>query len=188
MLAEVFALAAMGCYITNFDNILLVVSSGGRLHAARSALVFFIMLTLAILAGLFISLGVDTALPSAISWVGLVPVSMGIYELFARSRKADHPPSLQAGSAIALALPLAANSLDTVAVQAALFSDIANRYHAAAIAGAFSAAATLTLLAWYIISVPSAARRLIPLAEKWRPWLLMIIGILILTDTGFDAI
>ncbi len=57
-----------------------------------------------------------------------------------------------------------------------------------ALAGALSAAAALTLLAWYIISVPSGARRVIPLAEKWRPWLLMAIGVLILTDTGFDAI
>ena len=50
------------------------------------------------------------------------------------------------------------------------------------------AAATLAALAWYIISSPAAAKRVLPLAARWRPWLLIVIGILILTDTGFDAI
>ena len=181
-------LAALGCIVTNFDNILLVVSNGGRASAFRSSAAFISVLALAILAGFAISLGVDVTIPDAIAWVGLIPVSMGVYELFARAKSPDPSSRRQAVTMAALALPLAANSLDTVAVQAVLFSDISSQYHGPALAGAFSAAAALAALAWYIISSPAAAKRVLPLAARLRPWLLIVLGILILTDTGFDAI
>ena len=87
-----------------------------------------------------------------------------------------------------LALPLAANSMDTMAVQAALFSDISTRYHVAALSGAFAAAVALALLAWFIISSPAMAKHVLPVAARLRPWLLIVIGAIILMDTGFDAI
>ncbi len=188
MSVEAFALAALGCLVTNFDNILLVVSGGGRLSALRGSLAFVVVLSLAILVGFAISLGIDVTVPAAIAWVGLVPVSMGVYELFTRAKDPEPATTGRTGSLLALALLLAVNSMDTVAVQAVLFSDIASQYHVPALAGAFSAAAAMAALAWYIISSPAAARHVLPLAARLRPWLLIVIGALILMDTGFDAI
>ena len=185
--SEAFALALFGCMATNIDNILLVLASGDRQHAIRSAGVFVLVLSTVILLGLFISMGIDLAIPRSVAWVGLVPMTMGIYELTPMAR-GETASKRGAASMMALALPLAANSFDTLLVQTVLFSDFSSKYHASALAGAFTAAGLMALLAYRVLTSEGVAQRLLPLAAKFRPWLLIIVGVLILMDTPFDTV
>ena len=114
---------------------------------------------------------------------------MGIYELtpWPRGPEGDASSAGSAASVISLALPLAANSMDTLIVQTVLFSDFASQYHLSALVGAFATALALTTLTFAIISRPAVASRVLPLAARFRPWLLIVVGALILMDTGFDT-
>ena len=185
--AEAFGLAFLGCAATNLDNILLVLASADRTGAGRGAFAFFATLTAVILLAMAISMGVDLVMPRFIAWIGLVPLSMGVYEL-RPSRAADGPQAGRAGaSTFSLVLPLAANSLDTLLVQTILFSDLASPYHLAALAGALGAAAVLTAAAVVILSRRGRAKKMLKLASRARPWILIVVGVLIFMDTGFDT-
>ena len=183
--AEVFATALVACAATNLDNMLLVMAGAGAGRARGHVAVFVLVLAVVIGLSLLISRGVDLAMPGAIAWLGLVPLSMGIYEL--RPRRLGGEKTSAALQTAALALTLLANSLDTLLVQTALFSDVASEYDAVALAGALAAALLLALSTLMLLSRPGTSARILTLAPKARPWILIGVGILILMDTGFDA-
>jgi len=78
---EAFALAFVGCVATNIDNMLLVLSAGNPHRARQSALLFVVILEVYILLALLVSYGVDLSIPRSIVWLGLIPFSIGVYEL-----------------------------------------------------------------------------------------------------------
>jgi cadmium resistance protein CadD (predicted permease) len=185
--AEAFGLAFIGCAATNLDNILLVLASADRTGAGRGAFAFFATLTAVILLALAISMGVDLVMPRFLAWIGLVPFSMGLYELWPH-RSAEGPETRPGGaSTFSLVLPLAANSFDTLLVQTILFSDLASPYHLTALAGAVGAAAVLTAAAVVVLSRQGRAKKMLTLASRARPWILIVVGVLIFMDTGFDT-
>ena len=182
---QAFALAFTGCAATNVDNILLVLATGSRERAGRHSTVFFAVLGLFVLLAIGLSLGMDVAAPALLSWVGLVPMGMGLYELRpGHGHRSDD--TVKATSLVAVAMLLTANSLDTLAVQTVLFSDAASAYHLAMLTGSLAAAALLATAAFVLLSHPGSANRLLPLATRARPWILIAVGLMIFMDTGFD--
>lgn len=184
---EAFALAFIGCVATNIDNILLVLGSGSPNKARQSALVFVIILELYILLALLMSYGVELTLPRSIVWLGLIPFSIGVYELRPWRKINSDKSTITAIPLVALAITLAINSIDTLIVQVVLFSDFATQYHLAGLAGATAAVMVLGWTAFFLLTRPASAKRLLPIAAKARPWILILVGILILMDTGFDV-
>lgn len=182
-----FALALVACLSTNLDNLLLVLSGGTSERARADATVFLAVMATAIGLALLISLGVDRfAVPSFFAWIGLVPLTLGIYELQPRRPEQAGPggrPLLPG----ALAVVLAANSLDTLLVQTVVFADYAEGYHLAALLGAGAAALGLAALARMLLSRHGPTSRLLAFAAKARPWILIGVGAMILMDTGFDT-
>jgi len=184
---EAFSLAFVGCIATNIDNILLVLSSGNPRRAQQTVLVFVVTLEVYILLALLMSYGVDLTIPRFIVWLGLIPLSIGLYEL-RPGRKLNNDGSNGATITLAaLGITLAINSFDTLIVQMILFSDFATQYHLTALAGATTAAVVLGLTAFLLLTRPASAKRLLPIASRARPWVLIAVGILILMDTGFDV-
>lgn len=184
---EAFALAFIGCIATNIDNILLVLSSSSPDKARQSTLVFVFILEVYILLALLMSFGVDLTIPRYIVWLGLIPLSLGLYELRPR-RKINNDGSNDAVIPLAaLAITLSINSIDTLIVQLVMFSDIATEYHTSALSGASAAAIVLGLTAFFLLTRPASAKKLLPFAAKARPWILIAVGLLILMDTGFDT-
>lgn len=185
--AEAFALAFAGCAATNLDNLLLVLASARRAGAKTAVAVFFGTLAVVIVLAMLLSLGVDLVMPRFIAWIGLVPLSMGLYELFPRAAAEQAPAGPVRSAALSLLVPLAANSLDTLVVQTILFADLSTGYHLAALAGGFGAAGLLAAAAIVILSRQGRAERWMSVAARLRPWLLIAVGALIFMDTGFDT-
>jgi len=183
--AEVFVTALVACAATNLDNMLLVMAGAGAGRARGHVAVFVLVLAVVIGLSLLISRGVDLAMPGVIAWLGLVPLSMGSYEL--RPQRVGSENTGAGLQAAALALTLFANSLDTLLVQTALFSDVAVEYDTVAVAGSLAAALLLALAMLMLLSRPGTSARILALAPKARPWILIGVGLLILMDTGFDA-
>ena len=186
--AEAFAVAFFGCAATNLDNIMLMLAGASREHPRPYAIAFFAVLGVAIGLALMVSLGVDVALPRVIAWAGLLPLSMGIYELRPRNEISAGRGSRAALPLAAFALTLAANSLDTLVVQTVVFTDLEAGYHGAAAVGSLTAAALIAGAGFVLLSRRGAGSRLLAAAARIRPWILILVGILILMDTGFDTI
>jgi cadmium resistance protein CadD (predicted permease) len=182
---EAILLAFLACLATNIDNLLLVLSGGSAARARLDAAAFLAVLSVAVGLALMISFGIDLGMPRAIAWVGLIPLAMGFYEL--RPRPCGETAGAAALPLGALTLTLTANSLDTLLVQTVLFADMATGYHAAALAGSLAAAVLLALCAYVLLSRQGATARLLRLATRARPWILIAVGLLILMDTGFDT-
>jgi cadmium resistance protein CadD (predicted permease) len=185
--AEVFMLAFLGCVGTNIDNLLLVMATGSPNRARASAMVFLFTLGAVIGLAFLASLAVDVALPRAIMWLGLIPLMMGVYELNPQRKGKPESTGGTAMSITGMALPLAINSFDTLLVQAVLFSDFATQYHLTALLGSTGAAALLAWMGFRFLTRPVSVEKLLPLASKARPWILIAVGVLIMTDTAFDA-
>ncbi len=184
---EAFVLAFVGCIATNIDNILLVLSSGNPHRARQTVLVFIVTLEVYILLALAMSYGIDLTIPRFIVWLGLIPLSIGIYELRPGRKLHGDGSKTSTVSLTALGITLAVNSFDTLIVQMVLFSDFATQYHLAALAGATAAAVVLGLTAFLLLTRPASAEKLLPIASRARPWILIAVGVLILMDTGFDV-
>lgn len=184
---EAFVLAFVGCIATNIDNILLVLSSGSPKKARQSSVLFVVILVIYILLALMMSYGVELTIPRSIVWLGLIPFTIGVYELRPWRKTSEDSSKTAAISVAALGITLSINSLDTLIVQLVMFSDFATEYHTAGLAGATGAAVVLGLTAFGLLTHPAGAKRLLPLASKARPWILIVVGLLILMDTGFDT-
>ena len=184
---EAFALAGMACLSTNLDNLLLVLSGGSARRARTDASVFLAVMAAAVVLALLLSLGVDRfAVPGFFAWIGLVPLSLGIYELQPR-RAGPAEQGARPLTPVALAVALAANSIDTLLVQTVVFADYASGYHIAALLGAGAAALGLAAAARMLLSRHGPSSRLLAFAAKARPWILIAVGAMILLDTGFDT-
>jgi hypothetical protein len=102
-------------------------------------------------------------------------------------KKSQDSSNATAVTLMALAITLSINSIDTLIVQVVMFSDFETQYHMAGLAGASAAAVALGLIVYVLLTRPASARRLLPIAVKTRPWILIAVGLLILMDTGFDT-
>jgi len=58
---------------------------------------------------------------------------------------------------------------------------------AEAFASGYDAAVLLALAIFMLLSRPGTSGRILALAPRARPWILIAVGLLILMDTGFDA-
>lgn len=183
---EAFVLAFAGCVATNLDNILLVLATGSRSRARHFAMLFFVVLAAVILVAFAAALGADLVLPRSINWVGLVPLGMGLFGLVPK-RGGAREGAFEAASLTAAAAVLGINSLDTLVVQAILFSDSAAPYDLTSLAGSLAAGIALAWAAFALLSHPRFAGKWMPIAAKARPWLLIAVGLLIILDTGFDT-
>jgi cadmium resistance protein CadD (predicted permease) len=133
------------------------------------------------------SYGVELTIPRSIVWLGLIPFSIGAYELRPWRQIDKDSTNTAAITLAALGITLSINSIDTLIVQVVLFSDIATEYHTVALVGATTAALLLGLTAFVLLTRPASAKRLLPIASKARPWILIAVGLLIMMDTGFDT-
>jgi hypothetical protein len=84
-----------------------------------------------------------------------------------------------------------ANSGDTVAVQTVYFTDLATGFHMAGLLGSVLGALLLATLTFTIIGrsgTGGGKSAWLEQLSRARPWLLMLIGVFILLDTGFDIV
>ncbi len=186
---EAATLALFALLSTNVDNLLLVVAWHSGKSARLISLLFLTTMMVVVFLAFQISLAVDYSSPPFMAWVGVVPLGMGLYELIRRnsSQSTEKPGSAQT-KALALIVTLLANSGDTLVIQATLFTDLATPAHVAGMLGSFLGALSLAVLAFIIMSSPGKNRVWLERLSRVRPWLLMVIGILILMDTDFDIV
>lgn len=174
-------LSVMGAHLlTNIDNAAVLLAAGAL--AGRSiALIAFVGVQLIVLFGAgLIGDALATAVGPALRWLGLIPLALGLKELF---WKGDGEAVSSRTGLLANAAIFASLSMDSLAVLLALFADSTEAFDTAILLGS---AASIVLIA---ALVSLLGQRLGPLADRLAPlapFAMIAAGIYVILDTGTD--
>lgn len=184
LLLEAALIGVVVVVATNLDNLLLSVNIAQVDGVRRAAAVFLSIQALAILLALGLSQGLEGFPGHWIGYLGILPVSLGIFELIRRIEDEAVPASI---GIFQSALLLASNSGDSLAVLMVTFSDLSEKNDAIAAIGAGAAAVALTALLMVVSTRPLTQHYLGPLAKRLQPWLMIVIGLYVLWDSPIDV-
>lgn len=188
----VFGLSAfMAQVLTNLDNLAallaLMLVSGGK----RSVFGFLLAQLIVICAAMLVALGVDDVVPHWAGYLGVIPLSLGIFALIRQRRGSDTQadPHLETGASIVVVTLLFISlSMDTFAVLAPLLADSAPGYRTAGVAGAVLAALILATLALLGAKSPLMTGKLARKLETLVPYVMICAGLYILSNSWTDAV
>jgi cadmium resistance protein CadD (predicted permease) len=185
LLLEAVLVGVIAVVATNLDNLLLSLNMAQVDGIRRTATVFISVQALAILLALGLSQGLEGFPAHWIGYLGILPVSLGVYELIRRIEHEAVPASI---GVFPSALLLASNSGDSLAVLMVTFSDLSENYDLVALIGAGMAAIALTTLL-IVLSTRSVTEQYLGLvARRLQPWLMILIGLFILWDSPIDVL
>lgn len=183
---------------TNLDNLILAVITLGagqdRTWPVFAAMISASLMVL-VVSGIAVAIGsaVDAGL---LGYLGIAPIGIGLYTLFYAGRNppipAEEASAVGQGNAVAIwlgtAVLLFANSGDTLAILLPLLVE-SNRASAVVVALSFLGCSVLwALLARALASQPLLVGRLQRGGERFMPWVMIVVGIYILLNTGTDSI
>jgi cadmium resistance protein CadD (predicted permease) len=183
-LLEAALIGAAAVVATNLDNLLLSLNMAQAegIRRAASALLAVQILVIAVALGL--SQGLEAFPGQWISYLGILPIGLGIRELL---RKQGSESGLSAIGTVQSALVLASNSGDSLAVLVVTLSDDAEQFDPIMTIGACAAAVALTAALILLSRWSALQSRLGPVASKIQPWLMILIGLFVLWDTSIDV-
>jgi len=189
LLTLTFALAYVS---TNLDNLALLLGFAPTVGVTRVTTAFVSTQALVIVAAFGAGAAADSLPAAWLGWLGLVPIALGLRELWKNLRTADpaspddipHPPS----SWMAMALTFGALSTDTFAMTAALLADSARTYDIEILWGAILALACLCVVGIVTSRAAAKVRRIVQKLERFAPFIMIASGIYILADTVTDLV
>jgi len=197
---ELIALTALvlGSFAaTNLDNLLILVFLLGGSDARKAwVLLGFLVAVICLvsIAALGVALGAWLD-PGLVGYLGLAPLSIGIYALYHQHFAAAPDAAgwqLQSRSGAGLGLSsftlMLGNSGDSLAVLMPLLAE-SNRESLLLIIACYLLAAVLwSLLSLLIAGREALARRIERSGSNLVPWVLIVVGVYILMDTGTDTL
>lgn len=194
-LLAIIPVAAAAYVATNLDNFVLLVSLLARYRHRRLAVVagYLTCMTIVGLVGLLIGAAANSAPVEYLGYLGLIPISIGIFGIVRLLRDPDiarsgNPTSAGDGRTVFVTTLLAqlGNGADTIVTFGILFADSLESVDyligmtLAAMAGLF------TFSAIYAVSQPRISARIDRHADRVTPFILLLIGSYVLLNTGTD--
>lgn len=173
---------------TNVDNLLILATvASGRSHRA-AVTTGFVLASLVVLAVSASATVIESLIPPAVlGYLGLAPICMGIYLLLAPEPEQDQA-KVAAATWPAITLTLVANSSDTVFALGPLFAESDASARIGLTAG-FAIGATLWLaLILRISSRLARSRRLAHIAPRLTPWMMILVGVYVLSNSVTDVV
>ncbi|MDJ0608380.1 MAG: hypothetical protein QNJ67_05345 [Kiloniellales bacterium] len=181
---------ALAHVATNFDNMALLFALMPSLGPRRAAGGFAGSQLVALLAALLLGGGGGAALPAGwISWLGLVPIGLGLRGLWTNLRPGSAEAKLGRAPASFLLTLLLFLSLtsDSFVVMTALFADSSATYDPAVFAGGLASIAGLSAAAFLLARVAARAAALVRRLETLGPVAMILAGLYVLLDTATDV-
>lgn len=198
---QVFALIGLvgGSFVaTNLDNLLLLVMLLGANASRRSAvLVGFLASCVAVLFTCAVGLGLSNFFdPVVLGYLGLAPLLLGchmLYQLYRGRHIDDDLPEVAPGASepriwLASFTLLFSNSGDSIAVFLPLFAESGRTPILVLVATYLVIAIGWGLLAYAIAGREALARQIERRAEKVVPWIMIGVGLYILSNTATDTL
>ena len=194
---SIAGVAAISYVSTNFDNLVILLAYGAKpgYKPLLVNLAFLLVCLVVLVASLVPALAVNTLPPERIRYLGLIPIGYGCYHLvrvFAGRGSGnvlglnDDPVPMGFSAYLGFALVLLANSGDTMSVMMPILANLRPVFVLACFAAAVAMAMFMSALASTLAHYPES-RRYLEKLHKWvLPFLLIGIGILILTNTSVE--
>jgi cadmium resistance protein CadD (predicted permease) len=194
-LLTVVALTGVTFVGTSFDNLLLLIGFLGHGDVQRRNVVLgYAGAVLLMVAAVFsLSSAAHFAPQRYIGYLGLIPIGLGLLHLWGLVRGREAEPRRAATpqattGALSVGLVMLANSGDTFAALVTLFADTQS-----ALILPMTATLLAMVFAWgavaeWLVSHPSLAGAVRIIARYALPFLLIAIGLYILSDSGTDVL
>ena len=185
--ATTLLLVSVAYAATNVDNLLIMATlAAGR--ASRNAVITgFVLASFAVLLISTLATFIADVLPPAtLGYLGFVPISIGVYLLFASSTSDDDTTGATTWPAITGLL--LANSSDTIFALGPLFAESEDSARIGLVAGFVVIAAIWLVLILNVSSRVARSTTLGRLGHRLAPWMMILIGLYVLTDTGTDLV
>jgi cadmium resistance protein CadD (predicted permease) len=197
---SVGSLAALSYVSTNCDNLVILsaysVKPGYRSSLVRLTFVFVCLMVL-IVSFLLAQAAGSSFLARRLHYLGAIPLSLGLWQLLQlllrraededAADEAIPPKRTDLAAYVSFALVLLANSGDSIGVMTPLLADLRSSLVVACFASAMVVALVMTWFAKFLAHNP-ATRRHVQRVAKWAlPFLLIGVGLMILTDKPADV-
>ena len=188
MLITALLLVPFAYAATNIDNLLIMASLGAG-RASRGHLVAgFVVASGCVLLIASTAMFIDRLLPDAVlGYLGFVPISIGAYLLLFTTPEAEEG-SRGAATWPAIAGLLLANSGDTIFAIGPLFAESGSDARLGLAIG-FALIATVWLLLILNVSQRVAGSATLGrLGHRIAPWMMILVGLYILSDSATDVV
>ena len=173
---------------TNIDNLLIMATlsagSGKRTHLVAGFLVASAGVLLIASSAAFIERLVP---PEVLGYLGLVPLAIGLY-LLLFTRPQTQEPAARSTAWPAVALLLFANSGDTIFAVGPLFAESDNDARLGLVIGFVLVASVWLLLILNISERVARSGVLSRLGPRLAPWMMILVGLYILSDSATDLV
>ena len=173
---------------TNVDNLLIMAALGAGTDKRVHLVTGFLVASTGVLFIASLATYIERAMPpDVLGHLGFVPLSIGLYLLiFTRAQAEEPPPGPTAWPAIAALL--FANSGDTIFAVGPLFAESGSDARLGLAIG-FSLIAIVWLILILTISQRVArSKTLSRLGPRLAPWMMILVGLYILSDSATDMV
>lgn len=173
---------------TNLDNLAIILALAPSIGLGRATFAFAVAQFIAL--GAAITIGAVAAELAAqwASWLGLVPIVLGLQALWGLWRNSgSETGGMQPSKSMALTiLTFLGISTDSFAVMAAIFADSLATFDLAALVGALISIAVISGAALALGSLAARAEAFTRRLEAVGPVAMIVVGVYILLDTPTD--
>lgn len=173
---------------TNIDNLLIMASLGAGRASRRDLVAGFVVASAAVLAIASSAMFIDRVVPAEVlGYLGFVPISIGVYLLLFTGAR-DAPSTARGMAWPAIAGVLLANSGDTIFAVAPLFAESGSDARLGLALGFALVAAVWLLLIVNVAERVASSRVLGKLGHRIAPWMMILVGLYILSDSTTDLV
>ena len=173
---------------TNIDNLLIMASLGADPASRRNIIFGFVAASIAVLTIASLASFIENLVPARLlGYLGFVPISIGVYLLFSNKASADGETNTVA-TWPAIAVLLLANSGDTVFALGPLFAESGDDARIGLATGFALISGLWLLLILTVSSRVAESATLSRLGHRLAPWMMIIVGLYILSDSTTDLV
>ena len=174
---------------TNLDNLAIMLAIAPVIGLGRAAFGFVVAQFIALGAAMTMGAVAAELAASWASWLGLVPIVLGLHALWERWRSSrSDTGGLRPSKSIVLTIfTFLGVSTDSFAVMTAIFADSVTSFDLAALAGALISIASITGAAVVLGGLAARAEAVTHRLDVVGPVAMVVAGLYILMDTPTDT-
>ena len=182
------ASVALAQILTNIDNFVVLLAIAAPVGLGRAVSAYGAAQVIVLAGALILASGMSGLPASWVGFLGVVPITLGLWTLFGFEGEADDPAVGSSASVFAVTAMFLGLSIDSLTVQTALLADSTTYYKTAALVGAGGAILAMVLAAWTLTGTVDRYTGVASRLERLRPYVMILAGIYVLANTLTDAV
>ncbi len=176
---------------TNLDNLALLIVLAPSLGLVRVGSAFLLTQLSVVALAFAVGAAADNLTTAWLGWLGLVPIALGLRELWRQWRPDTATPEaghLQSSGMAALLVTFGGLSFDTFALTAAFLADSAPTFDLHVLTGAVLGLALICFFGFVVTRATHKAADLVTKLNRLTPFIMIAAGLYIIADTLTDQV